>query len=124
MENSTIFLYGKHLVENKKILSQGHAIRSWFQVIKLFQISVSTNKLRSMAIITWSTLEQAGTGVKDPFQLSTYRTGFAARPRDSHTPVWHFVRVCVSWQRRSVVLKSLTASSVAISVYYQQPSYG
>jgi len=77
-----------------------------------------------MAIITWSTLEQAGTGMKNPFQSSTYITTFAARRRDSHAPVWHFVRVCVSWQRRSVLLKSLTASSVAISVYYQQPSYG
>jgi len=90
-------LFRIHLVENKKILSQGHAIRSRFQVIKLFEISVSTNKLRSMAIITWSTLEQAGTGVKNPFQSSTYRSGFAARRRDSHAPVWHFVRVCVSW---------------------------
>jgi len=95
---------------------------SWFQVIKLFQIFVSINKLRSMAIITWSTLEQAGAGMKNPLQSSTHTTTFAARRRDSHAPVWHFVRVCVSWQRRSVLLKSLTASSVAISVYYQQPS--
>ena len=44
-----------------------------------------------MAIITWSTLEQAGTAMKNPFQSSTYRSGFAARRRR-----WHFVWVCVS----------------------------
>jgi len=75
-----------------------------------------------MAIITWSTLEQAGGGMKNPLQSSTCITTFAVRRRDSHAPVWHFVRVCVSWQRRPVLLRSLTASTVAISVYDQQPS--